>query len=548
MKKISLLLVVSILLLSSILLTSCGGIGLAQVQDDPFEYVEKGMKLTFSNTPFASLTEEGKQASVDFSVEEGENRIQVKAFMDQEAGKLYMNGKYKEVFDFEGETDTTELDLGLWFADNKLIVKNEYLKELFGSDAIGVDLGASKETIKKSSLYQAILTSLGINGEELTDDEKAVLEAVEKEIEALISKIKESAKDVTVLDGVAEEKINVGEKEVDTIVVSFKLKDKLVEDIADAFVAFANEINKAMGSEDTVSREDLALPTITQNSKYYLAKDSGAVVRSEMITATKVPAVDGAEASESLVSYSIDYGAKPQKEFLPAFSYESKNDEAEITVSGASSYKDGNFVLDMSCKQDGEDDGTAVFTLEANGNFSMTVSDDDGEDTVTGTLKNEDKTVVLTAVVPADEEEEDSKETKITLKIGTSAEIPATPEFKDLFSLTEDDVAGILDAFGLGPVDYASMYYSELLYYLNTTETQLDALLADYATYGYASREDYIYAAYAQYAYQDLVTNYGVTSAELDQYLNTVVNENSTYLELAIAVDDAYYALVMNEA
>lgn len=546
MKKLSVFFVVLVLLLTAILLTSCGGIGLADVQDDPLGYVEKGMKLTFSNTPFAPLIEEGNQASVDISVEEGENLLRAKASLDLENSKFYLDGKYKEVFDFEGETETTEMDLALWFADNKFIVKNEFLKELFGSNSVGIDLNASKETIKNSSLYQAILTSLGMDKEELTEEQKTVLESVEKEIDTLISELKDSLKNGTVLDGVAEEKITVDEKKLETVTVSIKLKDKYAEEIADALVAFAKVINKTMGSEDVVSSEDLSLPTMSSTQKYYLAKDSGALVRVEMISSTKVSATEVSDAVENVTSFSVDFGAEPQKQFLPAFTYELSSNEINTTVHGTSSHKDGKFVMTMVVKEEEKEVGDMVFTMEKDGNFTMTVSDEEEEQTVTGTLKNEDNALVFTATVPA--EDEDEKETKLSLKFSAVAEIPAVPEFKDILTLTEDDLAVLMEAFGAGSVDYASMYYSELLYYLDTTEAQLDALLADYATYGYASREDYIYASYAQFAYQDLVSNYGVTQGTLDQFLETKINENSSCLELALAMDEAYYTLISDVA
>jgi len=547
MKKISVFMFVLVLLLTSILLTSCGGIGLSDVQEDPFAYLEKGVKLTFSNTPFAPLLEkDGKQILADISVEEGENLLQAKVALDQESAKFYLDGKYKEVFDAEEGAENMEMDLALWFADNKFVVKNEFLKELFGSDTIGIDFNATKDTVKNSSLYQAVLSALDMNAAELTEEQKTALQAIENEIDTLISKIKEILKNTTVLDGVAEEKITVGEKELETITVSLKLKDKYMEEIANALVAFANGINEAMGSEDAISSEDLSLPKMSSSQKYYLAKESGALVRAEMISSTKVSETEVSDAVETITSFSLDFGADPQKQFLPAFTYELTSNEINTEIRGTSSQKDGKFVMTMTVKEDEEEVGDLVFTMEKDGNFTMTVSDEEEEQTVAGTLKNEDGALVFTSTVPS--EEDGGEDTKVTLKLRASAEIPAVPEFKDLLTLTEDDLAVLMEAFGAGSVDYASVYYNQLLYYTNTTEDQLDALLDDFANQGYASREDYIYASYAQYAYQDLVTNSGVSSAELDQYLNTVVNENSSYLELAIAVDDAYYALVLDEA
>lgn len=549
MKKISLIFVVLVLLLSSILLTSCGGIKLAKVQEEPLRYVEEGTKLTLSGTVLSPLTEDTKKASLELLMEEeGEDaeRFEIKSFLDSEKDTFYGYAKIKTANGLDGASETAEYDLSLWLVEKKLVVKSEMLKDVFGTDSVGIDLATSEEDLKESSLYQLLVTMLGIDGEGANEEDKTVLQAIDAELTEFINKVNEVLEHPVVVEEVKEENVTVEGKEVAAISVKTKVSQTVYDGIFDGAVSLINGLYDALGQDVTVSKEDMAIPEISASTKYYLAKDSGALIREEVETVTATPASDDAEETRSTVSYWIDFGADPTKKFLPAFSFETKTDDvSNLIVTGSSSYEDAKLVLSLSGKAKDEDETVITLSFAADGTFTATSSESEG--TVTGTLKSEEGSIILTANIPADEEL-DEKACKVEMKISTKAEVPALPEYKDILSLTEDDLAGLLESLGLGPVDYAEQYYNELLYYLNVTETELDTLLADYANYGYSTKEDYIYVSYAQCVYQDMITNCGVSQTVLDQYLNTNVDENASFLELAQAMDEAYYTLAFDAA
>ncbi len=566
MKRIRIAALLVALLLSLAMLTGCNALKIDDVQADPMKYVNDGMKLTLSSTPFSSLCEAQDKMSVEFAIKGDGVDVKTKGYLDT-SKKFAIDIDVKTVADNEILGDVVDAvgqdtKIGVYYADKEFAIKTDLLKDIFGTDTIGVDFGITAEELKESALFELLAEISGTTKEALTESfdetfDEDTLKDLKEKFASFGEKLDEIIKNQTVVDSATEETIVIDEKNVDTIVVTLKNDGSALEEIIDELSTFAESLNDLLSEElgdninvtSTFDELKEYLPKASSTVKYYLSAKSGALVR--MTTETESTVMDESEETyETSTSYDVIFGANPEKLFLPSFTYEHIEGEEKYEFDGKASFTDGKFVVEGNGNfylEDEEPDlGTYKLELSEDDTYILTLVDSDGEYTITGTFASSESGFEFAADVSdvVEEDTESSETSEFSLKLNFAEDVPAMPEYKNIFDFTMEDLAPILSLMVPDTSEYDQMMYSDIMYYYNIDSETLDSYLADYAEYGYTSEMDYMYAIYADCIYQDLVSNYGVAVETLDAIVDSVIDAGGTYYDLAMTMLETFRVYV----
>ncbi len=583
MKKFRIAAIIMALFMVLASLAACGEkLNVETVNADPMTYINEGMKLTLDGTPFAKLVDPSDKAAFDIKIDSEETKIDLSLALDAAAMKGAMELEYEapESYEFDEETGeetpvgSAKNSFAAYYADKQLAIKTDLLKDYLGTDSVGVDFGMTKEELKETELYKALVNILGITEEDFSELETAVdFEAVKKAINGYIDDIKKISTEEFTVGEATEETLVIGETEVKTIVVPLTYNEKTMDNIVGETMQMLTDIIGAVKEEylegSEMTEDDIKealkeatelMPEMKQTVKYYLSAKTGALVK--ITTENETKSED--ELGETVVTktnFEIVFGADPTAAFLPTFTATNNSNGNKLTVDGKSSVVDGKFVLEGNLaydeKEEDEGDGslTYKFELGTDGAYTLTLTntskDAEKDDVVviTGTLKATDNGIEFSADLRKAYDEEiagdDITDIKLTVTLGQ--DVPAMPEYKNIFDFKEEDLGFLEDMMGMGgnaEYSYAEDCYYNVMYYAETDEATLDAYLSKYAENGFASEEDYLFATYANYVYADLVANFGVAESQLDAIVQNVANEGGTYEDIALALDDVYYQMM----
>ncbi len=555
MKKLRIAALVAALLLTVTALAGCDKLKIDDVKADPIKYVTDGMALTLDGTPFANITEAAKKGSYQIALSGEDFYSDAKLYLDTEAAKGSVEFEMEAPSEYDIDEETGELTtvatekvaLDAYYADKKIVIKSDLLNDYAGTDAIGLDMSVTEEDFKASALYDALLSMAGITEDDLAETESAInVGDITKAFSDYVNAVAEIGKNSLEFGEIAEEVIDIDGKEVKTVAVPFTVKEDIYDSIFDEAINMVKAVSKAMGEEmsedqlaDTKAIMEKSLPEYKAGGKYYLSAKTGAVVK-ETADVEVMLKVEEDVATTFKTKSEMTYGADPTDAFLPAVNLEMDVDGEKLTVSGKSSVTDGKFVFDGEVKVDAEADeddtnGTFKFELASDGKFDLTLKDDAEDMTVSGTFtSDETKTELTIDLSTAYGEDEAAEITDIKLVITAGEEVPALPEYKDILDMTEEDLAPIISMLAMtGGTDTYEMtvedYYYELTYYFD--QTVLDASLDDYASQGYATRDDMICDTYIAVAMDELKVY--MDEASINGSVTAMVNGGYSYKEIA---------------
>ncbi|MBQ7171700.1 MAG: hypothetical protein IJR89_05430 [Clostridia bacterium] len=585
MKKTRFFVFCLLALAAALLLSGCGEkLNKKTVEADPLAYVEEGGRLSLQKTPLASLSDrpDGKSVSGEISLNAEEDSIKVAFGADASAKKGYL--KLDLTYDKDGEAQQIKGDLFL--EGSKLILRSDFLTELFGGDTVGLDLNEVKE-IKKTGTFQSLLKALDMTEEEFdqslsetplagildemkTADSEGKLKEAAKKLEEALAKLAGISENVYEVTEVTEGTITFDGEELKTVVVAYSLRESFYREFSEALDAFLKEIEGILGEGQTEASEELgllvtSLPSssiselfekmkITETGKAYLSAKTGALLRNVSEAKTTV---DGEEVT---VTSDLILGADPTVLPLPALDLRIAAKDGEVRLQAVSSYADNKLTVDgtvTSRENGGEKKEELSFLLEygKDGAYTLTLtdkSDEEGKEKtlkITGVFKTESGLLEWTANI---EENEDLGIPAISLsvKVRSGAEIPAAPACKDLLNLTEEELAPLLAQFTGGfaedPEEEGFEDFADYAFYIVSDYAGMDdealaaALTEGYAKNGCPDALSYLYWNFAQYRAADLIQNYGVPQPDLQALWDAVAAQNGTYEDLALAFEDAY--------
>ncbi|MBQ2780011.1 MAG: hypothetical protein IJF42_00420, partial [Clostridia bacterium] len=227
------------------LLTGCDAISVEDVKADPMKFVEDGFKLSIGNTPLAVLQNENDKMSVAVEGNFEGAELDFKLAMDELAKKC--------VLDLAFESESAAFAGSMYYNGNAIAVKSDFLKDLFGTDTVGMDIHVTLESLKKSPLFLSLLEISGMSAEEFEASLKEVIdfEAFEKALKDLEKYIGELPEDFNKVTGVVEETVVIDGVELDTIVITSEWDKEAYEDAVKKLSDLMKDLTKAAGGEQT---------------------------------------------------------------------------------------------------------------------------------------------------------------------------------------------------------------------------------------------------------------------------------------------------------
>ena len=578
MKKTRFFAFLALTLAALLVLSACGAkLSKRTVEADPLSYVRDGAKLTFKNTPFSSVTEkkEGRdRLSGELSLSaEGESLI-LKFGSDITAGRLFADVDFKTADESALTSEIPAVKAAIYVDGGKIVAKSDYLKEIFGADTVGIDLADLKD-IKNTETFKSFLTAIGMTEDEFTETLGAMLpfdifdktkaEEIETKVKEIIEKLKADLADGDYIDfddcevtDVSEETIVLNGVNVKTVVVSYSVREDAFDEIYSKLGEYFNDMlgTLGMGSEDGESllpdseRETDGFKMKT-TQKAYLSAETGALVR--FVAEEKT---EGFGETDATLSVDLSFGADPTRLFMPSVEINEKIGGTECRVQATSAAVDNKLVTDGSVrvKADGNEKEVLSFNLEygEGGAYVLTISnpseDEKGSVKISGVFNNGDDGLELTANVEEDKQN-DISAVAFSLKLRYGAEVPAAPEYKDILGLSTEELAPIMEILFGGQKEtdpeFENYAFSVLAAYTGMTESELNSALTEgYAAMGFPDTTSYLYYNFVQYRAADMIQNYGVAEAAMQQLWDDVANAGGTYLDLARAFEDEYVRVV----
>jgi len=567
MKKTGLFAFLALLTAALCLLSSCGEkLTQKKVESDPMAYVREGIRLTAKDLPLADLTEKtGEKLSGVLSYKEEQRELSATFGADPAAKKGALSFELKSPKTEEAENGFPIPSKGELYLDGtKIAARLDLLRDIVGSDTVGLDLAALKE-IKKTTLYRSFLEVSGMTEEQFDQMTGEILgnfpgvEKLEELEQEFLKKIKPILEDELEATGVAEEEITLDGKPVRTVAVSHSLKESAYKALGEEVGKYVREVVALFGEEAQESFSD-ALPEnpfdvikVEQSGKSYLSVRTGELLRQEtdLRVTPADPETDSVGVSALHLKSDVSFGADPAAAFLPAFEicFETEGENAgKLLLKGATASGDGARTLDGTFSFEKGEEKKEIgyrFVYEDSGDYKLTVQlDRISADVLKGTCKRTADGLSCTAVI-FDPHREGQEGGEFSLDLRFNAEIPAMPAYKDLLELTPEELRALIPAGSEpeqdGGDEFSDYALSLVGLYANMEEEELKKALEEgYAKAGLPDALSYLYYNLAQYRAADLIQNYGAKQEDMQALWDEVVKNDGTYLDLAAAFEDVY--------
>ncbi len=568
MKKTGLFAFLALLTAALCLLSSCGEkLTQKKVESDPMAYVREGIRLTAKDLPLADLTEKtGEKFSGVLSYKEGSEEFSATFGADPAAKKGALSFELKlPQTEEEAENGFPIPSKGdLYLDGTKIAARLDLLRDIVGSDTVGLDLAALKE-IKKTTLYRSFLEVSGMTEEQFDQMTGEILgnfpgvEKLEELEQEFLKKIKPILEDELEATGVAEEEITLDGKPVRTVAVSHSLKESAYKALGEEIGKYVREVVALFGEEAQESFSD-ALPEnpfdvikVEQSGKSYLSVRTGELLRQEtdLRVTPADPDADSVGVSALHLKSDVSFGADPAAAFLPAFEicFETEGkEEVKLVLKGAAVSGDGAWTLDGTFSFEKGEEKKEIgyrFVYEDSGDYKLTVQlDRISADVLKGTFKRTADGLSCTAVI-FDPHREGQEGGELSLDLRFNAEIPAMPAYKDLLELTPEELSALIPAGSEpeqdGGDEFSDYALSLVGLYADMEEEELKKALEEgYAKAGLPDALSYLYYNLAQYRAADLIQNYGAKQEDMQAIWDEIVKSDGTYLDLAAAFEDAY--------
>ncbi len=462
MKKFRILSLLLVVVMLAGMLTGCGDtVAKKDVEADPKAYIEEALKKSFATSPFGDILalEEKEATSVDLEIKPADEDIKsIKAAITVANKELAMLANLNMAVEDE------KIDATIFVDEENFALKMEQLKEIFGKDAVGIGLKDFEKNFKESAWYKMIFIDAGLEEalkEEMGDAELdfgKIIDAYENYLKEL-ENIAESCREFKV----EESEIEYDKKSVKCYKITETMADDAADKMEKAMKKFMKDIAEAAGmteedlgmDEEEIAEIKKPLEELVKSSKtvYYVAKKGGAMLKITSKMNMKVDDVkynyETWEAEEYVreIDYDVvvDFGAEPEKMFMPSFNIVVDDGESKQTMSGKSEIdtKEKTFTLafKLDAKYDDEDmaeymnqtiDGK--FVLSEDGKYKMTMSADEEKINFGGKFKVDGSKLTFTVDM---DEIEDSEIKEVKIDIDFNAKAPKAFEYEDLMKWDE---------------------------------------------------------------------------------------------------------------
>lgn len=420
---------------------------------NPQQAIADAMVLALAESAPEGMAGENKAIKIDFEMSDTENAIIASLAFDPTTMTAALDAKY----DVDGE----KLEGSAYIKGAEIAVKSDLLTEYLGYDCVGVDLDITKDTIVNSNLYKALPELLGVTEAELTELMDTVdIDAVITAVKTYITGVKDLYATAYVASAPVEEKTMINGTEVECFVVTYTIKENLVDDLVGLTVKLIEDLS-AVIEETEYTEEDLkqmveslsdSMPDTSGETKYYVSVATGALVKVEGNAKMSVTDEYG-DTYDTNETFDITFGADPTTDFSPAFKFEMNDGYSTTTLTGETTKADGKTTLSgelTSTYSFGEESEPEVetnkysFTLNSDNTFEFKLVDAwDDEYSFNGTLEISGNTVTV-GLDPEVFGEDGPDVAKVTVTFG--AAVPEMPEYKSIFDFTAEDIAAFVPA------------------------------------------------------------------------------------------------------
>lgn len=552
MKKLRIFALAAMVFVLLAAFTGCNKLKAEDVESDPLKYLTEGMKLTFRSTPFSPMLE--KQDKIAFEVDAKNDTYKAGFDVYLDAAEKKGAVKYSTSSDY-GDGNEYGMDAELYYADGKLVINNGYLYDLFKTNAVGIDLFTKYKDFEKSALYDAL-----VENEVITDENEKMLEklmgkdGISKIISETFDSVQKLFSEQYKYDSVEEDTITVDGKEIKVIVVSASLNEDIFTDTVESVIDSVKDVAKLTDGDfsdedakELIDSVKKSLPKMKGEYKYYLSKETGALIKMESETESKVYDEYTEETTKSETSFEVTFGSDPTKIILPSFEYVTKiADDKKTTVEGETRIEDGKLIVEGMGTSKNGDEKNEVELLCTFGDGEFEITGDDGEEkySIKGEFETSEKEIdVSIDLSDAYGEDEYDGIEKLSFTVIFGEDVPELPKYKDILDITSEDLENLfgISSPSISFSDYDTSFKTELSFYLDLYDEDLQEYLSHYEEKGFATEEEYLYYLFVTYTYEDLTTYYGAGRDVIDEFMNDIKNNGGTTYDLAVGLYDNYW-------
>lgn len=455
--KIISILLVAVMLVG--LLAGCeSNVSMKDISADPKAYIDAGLKKSFSSSPLGDIIalENSEAVALDATITP----------VNEELGHIKFNSiaALQELAiwaKLDADLDGEKIKGEFFLDENNIAINSELLKEVFGSESIGLRLSDDLYTrFTKSNWYEILVIDSGLEDELKNDNGSTIdAEAIVNLIVATMEEIEKIHKE-SIKYEVVESEIEIDGKSLGGYLITKTMDDYIKEKYIAAIEKFSDELQKLLPEELAAEIaeeiefmiEDIEESTksIAETATYFIAKKGGALI--EMTYDAKMETVDTWSDKDvvNTVKFKVNFGTNPETIFSPNFEAEANIDGDKYTIVGKSEIdiKAKSLKLDVEAKVDYPEEyewledktATATLTIDMDGNYKLAAKYDDEEVEFDGKLKIEGTTIEWTFDI---DEGEDA--VQFVIKADFSAKKPIAFKYEDLLIWDEERVQEFLE-------------------------------------------------------------------------------------------------------
>ena len=437
------------------------------VEANPAAYIEDGLKKSFSKSPFGDLIalQDPEAVSLVLSMvpttEEG--YIKFDAVISNKALAILAN--------LDADLDGEQFKGSIFIDKENLAISTEPLKDIFGTESVGISLKDFINNLKQSNWYKLLIIDSGLEEELKTEEGADIdLQAIVNLFADFIKKVEQIYKEsikydvverIIEADGVAVEGYKIIQTQADDVTDKFvDAAEKFVEDLRELL---PSEIGEDLDVEMDSLVEDIASAieemTVSADIEYFIAKNGGAVIEIRYaIESTMIDEWTEEEVTSS-TNFVIHFGANPEEVFSPQFKLQMMEDGVKFTVNGMStmSKETKTFNLDLDAKisypeeyELADETINAKIEFGLDGRYNATFSSGDEQIEIDGEFKVDGTKLHFTTTI---------EDVEIVIDVDFNAQKPIAFEYDDILKWDEEKIQSLLESiYGSYEEDYYDPY------------------------------------------------------------------------------------------
>lgn len=434
------------------MLSSCGGITVADVEKDPYGAITDAFEMYADDID----AKYGKVLDVFDSLENGvsthELKLNVPDILDATLNVASDgNGLYNGKLNVGSEGINAELKV--WADESNVALS---LPALLGEGKYGVKYDTLWEDVKTAP----ILGTIGISYDDLedmleseaglsVDDIKSTLD-VKKLDEAYNKYIADSEGLIKGKTPVVAEE-TVGETDTITVEYTFTKDDakKYLDLTMDMYKSIFGDILASLDVDldELIPEMDASLDELKSDvkEKIYLIKKNGSILKNVVTVGESVITVNYSTDSTAPLNVTIDAKIIADGETV----------EFNVTCKEPEEAEAAGVYVDVSAKSEGEEitAGASFLVNTDNGEYEFEViADGHTFAKINGTLTYNDQLFKVTVESITVDEETIEFALSYEVKAGVELDVEKVPEYKDVLDITQDDLIGIIENIAESPL------------------------------------------------------------------------------------------------